>query len=69
MVGDVIERSTDEQLAGKVTCTEPGWPQEENFPVIECLRIVLNEEWEHRNFAERDLTVLLDARATAGSTR
>jgi hypothetical protein len=68
MVGRVIDVLTDEQLAGKVTRSEPGWPQEENFPVIECLRIVLNEEWEHRNFAERDLAVLL-ARATAGSGR
>jgi hypothetical protein len=30
----------------------------ENFPNKECLRIVLNEEWEHRLYAERDLTSL-----------
>ena len=30
----------------------------EDFPVAECLRIVLNEEWEHRLYAERDLAVL-----------
>jgi hypothetical protein len=30
----------------------------ESFPVKECLRIVLNEEWEHRLYAERDLTAL-----------
>jgi hypothetical protein len=41
-----------------VTHTEPGWPRMENFPVKECLRIVLNEEWEHRLYAERDLTAL-----------
>jgi hypothetical protein len=49
---------TGEQLATGVTRTEPGWPQEEDFPVKECLRIVLNEEWEHRLYAERDLTAL-----------
>jgi hypothetical protein len=27
----------------------------EDFPVKECLRIVLNEEWQHRLYAERDL--------------
>ncbi len=54
----VMESLTDEQLAAKVTRTEPGWPQEEDFPVEECLRIVLNEEWEHRLYAERDLTAL-----------
>jgi len=26
--------------------------------VHECLLVVLNEEWQHRQFAERDLTVL-----------
>ncbi|MDI1465226.1 DinB family protein [Catellatospora sp. KI3] len=54
----VLAALTDEQLAGTVTRTEPGYPQHEDFPVRECLRIVLNEEWEHRLFAERDLTVL-----------
>jgi len=58
MVGRVIASLTDEQLASTVTCTEPGWPREENFPVKECLLTVLNEEWEHRQYAERDLTVL-----------
>jgi DinB superfamily/Pentapeptide repeats (8 copies) len=58
MVGQVIESLTDEQLTADVTRTEPGWPRLENFPVKECLRIVLNEEWEHRLYAERDLTAL-----------
>ncbi len=58
LVGRVMESLTDEQLASEVTRTEPGWPQEENFPLKECLRIVLNEEWEHRQYAERDLTKL-----------
>jgi hypothetical protein len=30
----------------------------EDFPFKECLHIVLNEEWEHRRYAERDLTAL-----------
>ena len=58
MVREVMESLTDEQLASNVTRTEPGWPQAEDFPVKECLRIVLNEEWEHRLYAERDLTAL-----------
>jgi hypothetical protein len=53
-----MESLTDEQLAAEVTRTEPGWPQVENFLFKECLRIVLNEEWEHRLYAERDLTAL-----------
>jgi hypothetical protein len=62
MVCHVMESLTDEQLAIEVTRTEPGWPRLENFPVKECLRIVLNEEWEHRLYAERDLTSLETAR-------
>ena len=58
MVRHVVESLTDEQLATQVTRTEPGWPRVENFPFKECLRIVLNEEWEHRLYAERDLTSL-----------
>jgi hypothetical protein len=58
MVRDVLAGLSDEQLRGQVTRTEPGWPQEESFPVLECLRIVLSEEWEHRLYAERDLNAL-----------
>jgi hypothetical protein len=56
MVRGVLDRLTDGQLGTTVTRTEPGWPQAEDFPLAECLRIVLNEEWEHRLYAERDLT-------------
>lgn len=58
MVREVLESLTDEQLGTTVTRTEPGWPQAEDFPLAECLSIVLNEEWEHRLYAERDLTEL-----------
>jgi hypothetical protein len=36
----------------------PGWPQPRSYPVRACLRVVLNEEWEHRLYAERDLATL-----------
>jgi hypothetical protein len=58
MVRGVVEQLTQEQLDSTVTRQEPGWPQLEDFPVRRCLLIVLNEEWEHRSYAERDLTVL-----------
>jgi hypothetical protein len=58
MVTGVIESLTDEQLASQVSNTEPGWPQLEGFPFRECLLIVVNEEWEHRLYAERDLAAL-----------
>ena len=55
MVRHLLESLTDDQLAIKLTRSEPGWPAMENFPLKECLRIVLNEEWQHRLYAERDL--------------
>ena len=58
MVAKVVEELTPEQLAGSVTMTEPGWPQLEEFPFTECLLIVLNEEYQHREYAERDLSAL-----------
>ena len=65
-VRTVVDGLTDEFLAAH---TEPvdaaGWPPPRSFPVRECLLIVLNEEWHHRLFAERDL----DALATGNGRR
>jgi DinB superfamily/Pentapeptide repeats (8 copies) len=58
-VRQVVDDLTDEFLNGH---TEPvdaeGWPEPRSYPVRECLLIVLNEEWEHRLYAERDLDPL-----------
>jgi len=43
----------------------PGWPPPRSFLVRECLLVILNEEWEHRLYAERDLQALA-ARGGAG---
>ena len=58
MVRHLLESLTDDQLAAEVTRSEPGWPRVEDFPLKECLRMVLNEEWQHRLYAERDLDAL-----------
>lgn len=58
IVSGVIEALTDEQLASQVSHTEPGWPKFDEFPLKECLLIVLSEEWQHRRYAERDLAAL-----------
>jgi uncharacterized protein YjbI with pentapeptide repeats len=50
---------TDEQLAGMTQpVTEPGYPEPNSFPVRRCLGAILNEEWQHRLYAERDLDAL-----------
>ncbi|TDU89209.1 pentapeptide repeat protein [Kribbella voronezhensis] len=57
-VRDVLASLTDTQLASSVSQTAPGWPVLEGFPFKDCLHIVLNEEWEHRLYTERDLALL-----------
>nr|ANY57930.1 hypothetical protein [uncultured bacterium] len=60
LVRQVLVSLTDEQLDELIApLVGPGWPDEgERFPVRECLLVVLNEEWNHRLYAERDLAVL-----------
>lgn len=54
-----IEGLTEQSLAGQTEPVEgPGWPEPRSYPVRECLLIVLNEEWQHRLYAERDLDAL-----------
>lgn len=57
-VDGVMAALTDELLATEVSQTTPGYPREEGLPYRDCLLCVLNEGWEHRLYAERDLTAL-----------
>lgn len=58
-VRQVIGDLTDEQLDSHTEpVAEPGWPRSISYPVRECLLIILNEEWQHRQYAERDLDAL-----------
>ena len=63
IVRRVVADLTDEQLGGTTTAVvEPGYPESESFPVSRCLQALLDEEWQHRLYAERDLDAL-EARA------
>lgn len=65
-VTSVLRDLTDERLAERTKPVEgPGWPPARDYLVREVLGIVVNEEWEHRLFAERDLA-LLDSRLAEG---
>jgi hypothetical protein len=58
-VRQIIAGLTDDQLAGSTEpVLEPGWPESESFLVKEVLATIINEEWWHRRFAERDLDAL-----------
>jgi uncharacterized damage-inducible protein DinB len=55
----VLVELTDDDLGRETTPVEgEGWPPPDRYPVAEALGIVVNEEWHHRRYAERDLAVL-----------
>jgi hypothetical protein len=54
-VDGLSEESLD---ADTVPVEGPGWPMPRSYPVRQCLLVILNEEWEHRLYAERDLDIL-----------
>ncbi len=65
-VRQVIDGLTAASLDGRTEPVEgPGWPRPRSYPVHRCLLTILNEEWEHRLYAERDLDAL-QARGTPG---
>jgi hypothetical protein len=58
-VREVIGGLSEEVLSSDTEPVDaPGWPRPRSYPVSLCLRVVLNEEWEHRLYAERDLAIL-----------
>jgi hypothetical protein len=58
-VGRLIAELTDERLDEMTEpVPEPGYPESASFPVRRCLGAIINEEWLHREYAERDLAVL-----------
>ena len=63
----LVDELTDERLAEQTTVVEePGYPNSAAFPVADVVSTILNEEWMHRQYAERDLAVL-EAEAEAGA--
>ena len=58
-VRDYLADLTSASLNGETTPVDaPGWPPSKSYSVRQCLRIVLNEEWQHRLYVERDFDVL-----------
>ncbi len=50
----------DEALDGHTDPVDgPAWPPADAYPVRRCLLTILNEEWMHRQYAERDLDLLV----------
>lgn len=58
-VRDLVVNASDEFWDGMTEpVPPPGYPASESFPVRECMQIILDEEWAHRRYAERDLATL-----------
>jgi hypothetical protein len=58
-VTSLLRDLTDARLDERTTPVEgSGWPPPDSYVVRNCLGTVLNEEWEHRRYAERDLDIL-----------
>ena len=58
-VRQFIDGLTDKSLDGHTEPVDaPGWPTPRSYPLRKCLLIILNEEWVHRLFAERDLDII-----------
>jgi hypothetical protein len=55
----VLDELTDDRLDELTEPVEgPSWPPGDSYPVKEALLTVLNEEWQHRLYAERDLDAI-----------
>jgi uncharacterized damage-inducible protein DinB len=55
----VLADLTDERLGEQTTPVDGvGWPPPDSYDVAEVLSVVVNEEWHHRRYAERDLAIL-----------
>ncbi len=54
----VLDELTDAGLEREVSSATAFMADAEQLTVATCLKVVLNEEWEHRLYAERDLAVL-----------
>jgi DinB superfamily len=60
LVRTVVVNLTDVSMNACTTPVDaPGWPDGLSCAAYDCLLCVLNEEWQHRLYAERDLDLLM----------
>lgn len=59
MVRAFLEGTTQEDLDRvREPNTAPGWPPPAPRTATSCLHVIFNEEWEHHQFAVRDLALI-----------
>ncbi|UQX88657.1 DinB family protein [Jatrophihabitans telluris] len=58
-VRQLVDDLSDDRLQARTEPVEgPGYPDADRYSVADCLSTVLNEEFQHRLYAERDLAAL-----------
>jgi uncharacterized damage-inducible protein DinB len=57
-----LDGLTQEHIESAVEFRSESWPFNEDFAIGPSLATVVNEEWHHHNFAERDLDILTSRR-------
>jgi hypothetical protein len=63
VVRNLLAGITDEELARRCASNPaPGYPPETEHVVLDCIHIVIDEEWAHHRYAVRDLDALTAAR-------
>jgi hypothetical protein len=61
VVRKVMAGLTDEALErATVRVRGPGYPRAGTYQVRRCVLTLVNDEWQHRRYAERDLAMLED---------
>jgi hypothetical protein len=58
VIRTVMPRLTDDAFDETVRLRGPGYPRPVVHAVRRCALTLVNEEWQHRRYAERDLAVL-----------
>lgn len=59
LVRSYLDKVTQEELdLVRAPNHDPGWPPPAARTAVDCLRVVLNEEWAHHQFAIRDLAII-----------
>jgi hypothetical protein len=53
----IVEARTDDLERSCIPPDSPGHPRKDHT-VLQCLHVILNEEWQHHRYAVRDLDVL-----------
>lgn len=59
VVRDYLAVVTERDLDARVSPPRPGWPDIQDHPVRDCILVTMSETYEHHQFAQRDLALVI----------